>query len=102
MKAFEFKKINKGNIIFLQSDKSNISIVMNKSEQDEKMIDILSDENTYKVIKKDPTSKVKRSINKFAVEAHKSDNIGQDPLKRSKYHPSNHPLLAFDCIKKIK
>ena len=72
MKAFEFKKINKGKIIFLQSDKSNISIVMNKSEQDEKMIDILSDENTYKVVKKDPTSKVERCVNKFAVEAQKS------------------------------
>ena len=51
MKAFEFKK-NKGKIIFLQSDKSNISIVMNKSELDEKMIDILSGEYTYKVVKK--------------------------------------------------
>ena len=56
MKVFEFKKINKGKIIFLQSDKSNISIVMNKSEYDEKMIDILSDENKYKVVKKDPFS----------------------------------------------
>ena len=51
MKAFEFKK-NKGKIIFLQSDKSNISIVMNKSELDEKIIDILSGEYTYKVVKK--------------------------------------------------
>ena len=32
-------------------------------------------ENTYKVVKKDPTSKVERSINKFAVRAQKSDNI---------------------------
>ena len=34
-------------------------------------VHILSDENTYKVVKKVPTSKVERSINyKFAIEAH--------------------------------
>ncbi|XP_067216467.1 uncharacterized protein [Linepithema humile] len=42
-------------LLFTRADKGNSTVVMKKSEYMEKMVDILSDTNTYQIVKKDPT-----------------------------------------------
>lgn len=43
------------NIIVLKSDKGNKSVCMDKSDYDEKINSMISDQNTYKLVNRDPT-----------------------------------------------
>ncbi|KAJ0169161.1 hypothetical protein K1T71_014928 [Dendrolimus kikuchii] len=49
---------NKPEITVLRADKGNATVVMDTSDYNSKIQDLLSDESTYKKVKTDPTDKV--------------------------------------------
>ncbi|XP_045501401.1 uncharacterized protein LOC123698697 [Colias croceus] len=49
-------------IIVLRADKGNATVIMDTSDYNNKMSEILSDENTYKKVDKDPTNKRARHL----------------------------------------
>jgi hypothetical protein len=51
------------NIVIMKADKGNCVVVLNKSDYDTKMSDLLSDPDTYKKLKKDPSKLTERRMN---------------------------------------
>ena len=52
------------NITIRKSDKSNIFVILEKSNYDEKLSSIISDTSKFKKITKDPTDEIKTKINR--------------------------------------
>ncbi|XP_045492134.1 uncharacterized protein LOC123691667 [Colias croceus] len=58
-------------IIVLRADKGNATVIMDTSDYNNKMSEILSDENTYKKVDKDPTNKVMKQTTDL-INKHKT------------------------------
>ena len=60
-------------ILILPADKGRATVVLKKSEYEEKMLGMLSDTNTYNVLSSDPTERYKRQLNQ-KLQKLKDDN----------------------------
>ncbi|XP_055590666.1 uncharacterized protein LOC129742749 [Uranotaenia lowii] len=54
------------NIIVLEADKGNITVMMNREDYDRKMLALIEDENTYSSLTRDPTTGFQTKNNEFA------------------------------------
>ena len=70
------------NITILPADKGRAVVVMNTSDYKEKAKNILSDTNTYKVLKKDPTSKYKTQLSSKLQEIRQLNEISDVEHRR--------------------
>ncbi|KAJ3661027.1 hypothetical protein Zmor_005448 [Zophobas morio] len=61
-KTRKFLSQNK-HIMFTKADKGNITVLMDRGEYKEKMKAIVDDNNTYKLLKNDPTSPFQKKHN---------------------------------------
>ena len=61
-------------ILVLPADKGRVTVLMDASDYDTKMRDLLSDGNTYKKLNSDPTNKFKASLSKL-LKKWKDNNI---------------------------
>ena len=55
-------------VVILPSDKGRCTVVMDRPAYVEKCKNMLKDTNTYKKLKKDPTSKYKKELSEFIRE----------------------------------
>jgi hypothetical protein len=46
-----------------QADKGNLTVILNAADYKQKMMDIVSDEDTYKKVSSDPTNKIEKLLN---------------------------------------
>jgi len=46
----------------LEADKSNVTVVMYKSEYETKMLDLLNDNSTYMTLVKDPIASIEKKL----------------------------------------
>ena len=67
--------------IILSADKGNCVVVMDKIEYREKALSLLSDKNTYTVLKSDPTGKTQRDLNAKLLLLKKSNIISETTYK---------------------
>ena len=67
--------------IILSADKGNCVVVMDKIEYREKALSLLSDKNTYTVLKSDPTRKTQRDLNAKLLLLKKSNIISETTYK---------------------
>ncbi len=67
--------------IILSADKDNCVVVMDKIEYREKALSLLSDKNTYTVLKSDPTGKTQRDLNAKLLLLKKSNIISETTYK---------------------
>ena len=56
---------NNDNIIIRKADKSNTFVILDKLDYQKKLNEMLSDENKFKRINKDPTDNIKKQINEI-------------------------------------
>ena len=61
-------------IVILNADKGNSTVVMDKLEYDEKLLG-LSDSATYQVIKKNPICSIEKRLNRYIWKLYKNDKI---------------------------
>jgi hypothetical protein len=54
-------------IVILKADKGNSTVVLDRSDYDKKVLDIVEDKSTYQKLRSDPTLKVERELNKKLV-----------------------------------
>ena len=83
---------NDENIVILPADKGNSTVVMDRTEYDRKLEEMLSD-NTYKKLDKDPTAKIKRKV---AKTLKKTEDKGELSKERRLFlipHASTAPQL---------
>ncbi|XP_077486537.1 uncharacterized protein LOC144097778 [Amblyomma americanum] len=55
-------------IVILPADKGNATVMLNRTDYDKKMLDLLQGRSTYVALKKDPTSKLERELQKLLVD----------------------------------
>lgn len=61
--------------MILNSDKGNVTVMMEKSEYDMKMQKIVNDISTYRVLKRDPTNKLQDKNNEIVEKMFKNKII---------------------------
>ncbi|XP_055522676.1 uncharacterized protein LOC129716860 [Wyeomyia smithii] len=105
IKSKKFIKANP-NLVITKADKGSKTVIMEADEYHEKMVNLLTDENTYKKLTKNPTNKIIKKINSFIDGWHNKGYIDfrtQKSLKESscnppriyglpKIHKDNRPL----------
>ena len=70
-----FIRKHKENIVITTADKGNKTVIIYKTEYMEKMRKLLSDKNTYKTIKIDPTDNLQKRNNTLIAQLHKDGYI---------------------------
>ena len=51
------------NIVILPADKGRVTVVMDKTDYNDKMDTLVNDKQTYEVLKRDPTPALQRKLN---------------------------------------
>ena len=62
-------------IVILNADKGNNTVVVDKLEYDKKLLRLLSNSATYQVILKNPICSIEKSLNRFIGKLYKNDKI---------------------------
>ena len=92
--------------IIMKADRGNCLVIMDRSDYDSKMENLLQDENTYTVVRKPPFKKVERELNALLLSLksqrklpektyrylHSSDAIPPAIRGSIKHHKLNFPL----------
>ncbi len=68
-------------LLLLNSDKSNKSVIMYKKEYEDKMQNILNDDSTYSILNTDPTAKIQTKNNNLVAKLKKDKNIDENTRK---------------------
>ena len=65
-------------IIVLSTDKSNCTVVMDKSDYDSKLMILLNDSATYKIVTKNPNLAIEKRLNNFIWRLYEGKKIRFD------------------------
>ena len=68
-------------ILVLPADKGRATVVMNRSEYEDKMSTMLSDANTYTILTSDPTEKYKKQLTKKLEKLKEENKITPEQLQ---------------------
>ena len=71
LKAFK-NLVRKNEVIITKEDKGNVIVILNKSDYLAKMLDLLADANSYKILSRNPCSKILKKV-KLAVSSSSFD-----------------------------
>ena len=63
------------NIVILPADKGRVTVVMDKTNYNDKMDSLVNDKQTYEVLKRDPTPALQRKLNNKLLTLKKTDKI---------------------------
>lgn len=109
----KFMKDN-DDLVVLNSDKGNMTVILDKETYIDKVKELLSDELTYKSINKDPTESIQRKSNELIKRMYENGHIDKNEKFRltsynavspkiygnPKVHKNNNPLRpVVSCIK---
>ena len=84
---------NNNSIHILKADKGNATVVMDRTQYDNKIQDLISDESTYSPLSKDPTSADERRINQKLLSLHRSDSIPKPLYNQLRSSAARCPTL---------
>ena len=104
-KAFHDLKKDKTQVV-MKADKGNCFVVMDRTDYDEKMEELLSDRNTYEEVAKPPFKRIERELNSQLLalkqhnkldhrtysKLHSTDGIPLAIRGSVKHHKENNPL----------
>ena len=68
-------------MISVYADKGNCTVVLDKSDYDARINDLLSDSNTYAPLKSDLTGNIERKLNKFVYLLFTKNRISQQTYR---------------------
>ena len=80
-------------IVILPADKGRCTVVMDKSEYQDKVNSLLEDRKFYKVLKKDPTSSTEREMNATLLKLKKEGTIPEPLYHKLRSSGGHIPLL---------
>ena len=93
LRPWELKAIKElrslSDILFMKADKGNMTVIMNKKDYSEKLFEMLNNDETYEDLKRDPTAKTEKLLNKFIsrlLEKQKITQVECFNLKSSDAH----------------
>ena len=80
-------------ILVLPADKGMATVVMDKADYDGKIQQMLSDQDTYKPLDKDPTASLERRMNSRLLDLRKAGRLHPDAYTRLRSSAGRVPLL---------
>lgn len=80
-------------IIVINADKGNTTLVMNRSEYESSMNKLISDESTYEKTKRDPTNRIEKKVNEMITTWRLNNKISEDEETYLKTHNSVAPAI---------
>ncbi|XP_068993468.1 uncharacterized protein [Neodiprion pinetum] len=92
--TIEFLKQN-NHLVVTDADKGNISVVMDKTDVEQKYQDILNDSSTYTLISRDPTIEIQKQVNDMISLWQQKKFIDSNSAKNLKTHKSPPPKIYF-------
>ncbi|XP_062704355.1 uncharacterized protein LOC134286712 [Aedes albopictus] len=81
------------NILVLKSDKGNKTVLMEASEYQQKMLELLENRNTYSPINVDPTSRFEKQNNSIVKRLHNLDLIDERTSRQLMKHNAGCPRI---------
>ena len=92
------------NIVILPADKGLVSVVMDKTDYNDKMDALVNDKQTYEVLKRDPTPALPRKLNNKLLTLKKTETIDFQRYNRLRcsvppklYGYQNHTNPKYLC-----
>ena len=82
------------NIVILPADKGRVTVVMNKTDYNDKMDPLVNDKQTYEVLKRDPTPAMQRKLNNKLLTLKKTDKIDFRRYSRLRCSVPQPPKLS--------
>lgn len=97
----------------MKADKGNCFVVIDRTDYNEKMEALLSDQLTYKLVQKSPFAKIERELNHRLLELKKKNKIDESTYRKLrstdaappairgsiKHHKPGYPLRPIvSCI----
>jgi hypothetical protein len=80
-------------ILVLPADKGKATVIMDKTDYDAKMNEMLQDEQTYRPIAKDPTPSLEKRMNSKLLELKKAQRLPDDIYSRLRSSAGRTPLF---------
>lgn len=80
-------------IVIIKADKGNKTIIMNKSDYNRAMEKLLSDGNTYKKTKRNPTTRIEKKVNDMIKYWRLTNRINDEQEKYLQTHNSIAPAI---------
>ena len=80
-------------IIILPADKGRTTVIFNKTAYETKVNSLLSDTQTYKKLKKDPTPSMERKMNTMLLQLMKKGSIPDTLYKKLRSSGGYTPCL---------
>jgi len=77
------------NVLLTKADRGNVIVAIDVSNYNKKMRELLSDSNTYEIIKKDPTKRLTNDVRVLLMDWFKKDYINAHMYRR---------MLITDCL----
>ena len=84
---------NNPNIMFTKADKGNVTVCLNKSDYTSKMLELLSDQNTYTNVNRNPLSKLRLDTKKIL------NNLNNNEFLSHRYHKNQLTLTNTTLAK---
>lgn len=81
------------NLHITSADKSKKTVIMQKTEYNTKMLTLLNDQFTYKLINSDPTNKIQTNINKIIQDLYSSNTIDLNTKNQLIRYNSKPPYI---------
>ena len=86
-------------IMVLSADKGRVTVVLDKTEYEEKVTRMLSDEKTYEKLKKDPTASYKKKLVSILTRLKDEGKISRDLY--SYLYPTSEKVPQMYCLPKV-
>ena len=87
------KLIKRDDLVITRADKSNCTVILDKSDYEEKMQKILNDNSTYMLLKHDLTGNIERKLNKYVYQLFKNKSISQNEYYHLHSSDANAPRI---------
>ena len=80
-------------LMILPADKGRATVLLDREEYDQQIVDMLSDEKTYRKINKDPAPALERRMNALLLGLHRKGTIPKKLYEKLRSSAGQNPLL---------
>lgn len=94
-KTFKFVKDHSDEVVITRADKGNNTVLIKRSEYEQKTLDSLSDTSTYVRLNKDPTITIQNKLNKLIDQLKSNNSISKETTKYLKTTNGVPPKIYF-------
>lgn len=81
------------NLVVVNSDKGGVTVVLDREQYHQKMMDLLSDANSFVVLSRDPTAVIQTKSNDFIKQLEKIQHLTPEQAKTLKIYNASCPKI---------